>query len=200
MYDGGEFYWGKGGRARADVVPGHEFVGAVVDIDPQVAKDQSLSVGDVVVAEQLLACRTDCWFCQNGMEHKCDRLIIYGQGVDGCMAEYMIYQKGSWIHKVPKELSPITAVLAEPLAVCVRAMERAELNPTDFVVISGCGTIGLGLAAAIQTFYPEISMIILDYRQFKLDIAAKLVKNCRTFNLSDQTVASIVETVRQLSV
>ena len=121
-------------------------------IDPQVAKDQSLAVGDVVVAEQLLACRTDCWFCQNGMEHKCDRLIIYGQGVDGCMAEYMIYQKGSWIHKVPKELSPITAVLAEPLAVCVRAMERAELNSKDFVVISGCGTIGLGLAAAIQHF------------------------------------------------
>ena len=67
------------------------------------------------------------------MEHKCDKLVIYGQGIDGSMAEYMIYQKGSWLHKVPKDLTPTYAVLAEPIAVSVRAMDRAQLNPTDLV-------------------------------------------------------------------
>lgn len=133
MYDGSDFYWGDNGRARRGVIPGHEFVGSVVEIDPTIAREQSIAVGDVVVAEQLLACRDRCWFCKNGMEHKCDQLVIYGQGVDGSMAEYMIYQKGSWLHKVPKEISPIYAVLAEPVAVSVRAVDRADLQPTDLV-------------------------------------------------------------------
>ncbi|CAF1570519.1 unnamed protein product, partial [Adineta steineri] len=68
-----------------------------------------------------------------GMEHKCDRLVIYGQGIDGCMAEYMIYKKRSWLHKVPEGISPTYAVLAEPVAVSGRAMDRAHLKPTDLV-------------------------------------------------------------------
>lgn len=133
MYDGSEFYWGIGGRSRRGVIPGHEFIGLVVNIDPTIAHSESISIGDVVVAEQLLACRDQCWFCKNNMEHKCDKLIIYGQGVDGSMAEYMIYQKGSWLHKVPPELSPTYAVLVEPLAVSLRAMDRAKLQETDLV-------------------------------------------------------------------
>ncbi|CAF4544213.1 unnamed protein product, partial [Rotaria sp. Silwood1] len=49
MYEGSEFYWGIGGRARRGVIPGHEFVGLVVDIDPSIARDQSISVGAVIV-------------------------------------------------------------------------------------------------------------------------------------------------------
>jgi threonine dehydrogenase-like Zn-dependent dehydrogenase len=47
MYEGTEFYWGIGGRARRGVIPGHEFIGSVVDIDPAIARDQSISVGFV---------------------------------------------------------------------------------------------------------------------------------------------------------
>ncbi|CAF1435392.1 unnamed protein product [Rotaria sordida] len=199
MYEGNEFYWGVDGRARRGVIPGHEFVGSVVDIDPSIARDQSISVGDIVVAEQFIACRDQCWFCKNGMDHKCDKLIIYGQDVDGSMAEYMIYQKGSLVHKVPEDLSPTYAVLAEPVAFSIRAIDRAHLKTTDLIVISGCGTIGLGLVAAIETFYPDISMIVLDYFQFKLDLAKIISKKCTTFNLSDKTVSSIADIVRKMS-
>ncbi|CAF4767001.1 unnamed protein product [Rotaria sp. Silwood1] len=199
MYEGSEYYWSINGCTRRGVIPGHEFVGLVVDIDPSTARDQSISVGDVVVAEQFVACRNQCWFCKNGMEHKCDKLIIYGQDVDGSMAEYMIYQKGSRIYKVPENVSPTYAVLAESVAFAVRAMDRAKLKTTDLVVISGCGAIGLGLVAAIETFYPNISMIVLDYFQFKLDLAKSIAKKCTTFNLSDETVSSIVDIVRKMS-
>jgi threonine dehydrogenase-like Zn-dependent dehydrogenase len=63
------------------------------------------------------------------------------------------------------------------------------------VVISGCGTIGLGVLATIETFHPNVSVIILDYLQFKLDIAKSISNRCTTFNLSDQTVASVVSTI-----
>ena len=66
------------------------------------------------------------------MEHKCDKLIIYGQGIDDSMAEYMIYRKGSWLHKVLAELSPTYAVLAEPIAVCERAIESSSLKTNRF--------------------------------------------------------------------
>lgn len=42
-------------------------------------------------------------------------------------------------------------------------------------------------------------MIILDYFQFKLDLAKKIAKKCTTFNLSNQTVASITETIQQIA-
>lgn len=42
-------------------------------------------------------------------------------------------------------------------------------------------------------------MIVLDYIQFKLDIAKSIAKNCTIFNLSDNTVSSIVDFVRNIS-
>ena len=67
------------------------------------------------------------------------------------------------------------------------------------MVISGCGTIGLGVLAAIETFHPNVSVIILDYLQFKLDLAKSISKKCTTFNLSDQTVASVVSKISSLA-
>lgn len=42
-------------------------------------------------------------------------------------------------------------------------------------------------------------MIILDYFQFKLDLAKKISNKCTTFNLSNQTVFSITETIQKLA-
>jgi 3-oxoacyl-[acyl-carrier protein] reductase len=57
----------------------------------------------------------------------------------------------------------------------------------------------LGLVAAIETFYPDVSIIILDYFQFKLDLAKTIAKKCTTFNLSDKTVSSIADIIRKIS-
>jgi 3-oxoacyl-[acyl-carrier protein] reductase len=42
-------------------------------------------------------------------------------------------------------------------------------------------------------------MIVLDYFQFKLDLAKSIAKKCTTFNLSDKTVSSIADIVRKLA-
>lgn len=42
-------------------------------------------------------------------------------------------------------------------------------------------------------------MIVLDYLQFKLDLAKQISKKCTTFNLSDQTVASVVSAIGALA-
>ena len=42
-------------------------------------------------------------------------------------------------------------------------------------------------------------MIILDYFEFKLDLAKSISKNCTTFNLSGQTISSIADNIRKIS-
>ena len=90
-----------GGRAFRGVIPGHEFeltVAKLGSVDAGVTF--GVSVGDRIVVEQLYACRS-CWFCKQGDYHKCDSLALYGQGVHGAMAEFLIVKKGSFVHKVP---------------------------------------------------------------------------------------------------
>lgn len=152
MYKGGDFYWAPGGRARPGVIVGHEFVGTIVQLGRGAenrCRDQGgLHIGDQVVAEQLICCQK-CWFCANGHHNKCDFLKLFGQAVDGAMCDYMIFPETSWIIKTPS-LDPYRAVLAEPLAVSVHAVKDrlgAVVNPNEplFVVVSGCGIIGLGM-------------------------------------------------------
>lgn len=50
---------------------------------------------------------------------------------------------------VPPGLAPEVAALVEPLACCLRGVERAEVNPGDTVAILGVGPIGLMLCACV---------------------------------------------------
>jgi L-iditol 2-dehydrogenase len=50
---------------------------------------------------------------------------------------------------VPPGLRPEVAALIEPLACCLRGVERAEVRPGDRVAILGAGPIGLMLSASV---------------------------------------------------
>jgi threonine dehydrogenase-like Zn-dependent dehydrogenase len=108
MFAGGDLYWGKNGRVLSvPVTPGHEFVGIVDEIGPSEPGREGegripadLKVGDVIVAEQCVPCGKNCWFCQQGFHHKCDSLRVFGQGLDGAMAEMVLLPNQVFIHKV----------------------------------------------------------------------------------------------------
>jgi L-iditol 2-dehydrogenase len=50
---------------------------------------------------------------------------------------------------VPPGLEPEVAAMVEPLACCLRGVERAEIHPGDRVAILGAGPIGLMLSACV---------------------------------------------------
>ena len=50
---------------------------------------------------------------------------------------------------VPPGLEPEVAAMVEPLACCLRGLERAEIAPGDRVVVLGAGPIGLMLTACV---------------------------------------------------
>ena len=53
------------------------------------------------------------------------------------------------LHPVPAGLEPKVAALVEPLACCLRGVERAAVEPGDRVAIVGAGPIGLMLCACV---------------------------------------------------
>ncbi len=53
------------------------------------------------------------------------------------------------LHEVPPALAPEVAAMVEPLACCLRGVERAGVEAGDAVAILGAGPIGLMLAACV---------------------------------------------------
>lgn len=91
-------------------------------------------------------------------------------------------------------LPPHHAVFAEPLAVGVHAVDRADLPACAallpapgtgtvseaapcahrlLVVVAGAGPMGLCVAASARRAFPDAYIVSLDRRPFKLDIAKK---------------------------
>jgi len=53
------------------------------------------------------------------------------------------------LHEVPPGIAPEVAAMVEPLACCLRGVERAGIHAGDTVAILGAGPIGLMLAACV---------------------------------------------------
>jgi 2-desacetyl-2-hydroxyethyl bacteriochlorophyllide A dehydrogenase len=69
-------------------------------------------------------------------------------GIQGAFAEYTKLP-ASQLVRIPDGLSTRVAALAEPLAVALHAMTLARVEPSDRVLVSGAGALGLLLVAAL---------------------------------------------------
>ncbi|RHR21874.1 erythritol/L-threitol dehydrogenase [Clostridium sp. AF19-22AC] len=172
-YHGGVRVWGTAPENRyieAPVIGGHEFVGRVVQFGKNVT---GVNIGDHMVSEQMVPCG-ECRFCKAGYYSMCQRHYIYGfkKEAQGGFAEYMKFSKEGIHHKIPEEMTLEQAVLIEPLACAMHAVERAKIQHNDVVVISGLGAIGLGMVSVARKQQPRL-IIGLDLRQKRLDKALK---------------------------
>ena len=170
---GGVRVWGTSEENRyieAPVIGGHEFVGRVVKYGKNV---KGVKEGDRMVSEQMVPCG-ECKFCKSGYYSMCQRHWIYGfkKDAQGGFAEYMKFNKQGIHHHVPEELTLEQAVLIEPLACAMHAVERAKIQHNDVVVISGLGAIGLGMVSVARKLQPKL-IIGLDLRQKRMDMALK---------------------------
>jgi len=115
-------------------VPGHEIAGYTVDGD-------AFAPGTPVAVEPTISCGT-CPSCRRGQAPTCQRLRLMGISAPGGMQELLSVPAGN-VHPLPHGISPELGALAEPLAVCVRALNRAEAPVGSRVLVLGSGTIGL---------------------------------------------------------
>ncbi len=174
-YHGAAKLWGDdNGRpawAETEVIPGHEFVGEIVELDEDAAARWGVEVGDRVASEQIVPC-WKCRYCLRGQYWMCKPHNIYGfkRATPGAMASYMVYPVDSLVHKVSKEIPPAHAAFAEPLSCALHGVERAGITFEDVVVVAGCGPIGLGMIAGAKT-KGAAHVVALDAFDHKLDLA-----------------------------
>jgi 2-desacetyl-2-hydroxyethyl bacteriochlorophyllide A dehydrogenase len=148
--------------------PGHEYVGRVVEMGEDATAHTGLALGDRAVAEILVPCRR-CWFCHRGLYTHCD-----DPGVCvGSWAEYMRVPVGAILHQVPDDLLPEEGALIEPLACSIHAVNLAQIQLADVVVVAGLGAIGMGVLQVARLKTPH-KLIGLDVDDGLLQIATRL--------------------------
>lgn len=164
-------FWGGDGMpsyCQPPFIPGHEFIGRVVDKGAAVTE---FEIGQRLVSEQIVPCGK-CRYCREGMYWLCDPHDVYGfkNYLNGGMAEYVRLPAGSINHVVPDDLSLESAVLIEPYACSLHAVRRSETTVDDVVVLAGAGTLGLGMVGALRQRNPK-KLIVLDMQDMRLEMA-----------------------------
>lgn len=172
-FDGAPSFWGdetQPAYIKAPMIPGHEFIARVVAKGDAVI---DLEVGDRVISEQIVPC-WDCRFCNRGQYWMCEKHDLYGfqKNVNGGMAEYMKFTKEAINYKVPEDMPIEKAILIEPYACSLHAVQRAQIELGDFVVLSGAGTLGLGMIGAIKKSGAG-TLVVLDLKEDRLELAKK---------------------------
>ncbi|MFD2210851.1 alcohol dehydrogenase catalytic domain-containing protein [Virgibacillus halophilus] len=172
-YGGAPSFWGDEKQPpyiKAPMIPGHEFIGRVVKKGNAVTE---FEIGDRVISEQIVPC-WDCRFCKRGQYWMCEKHDLYGfqNNVNGGMAEYMKFTKEAINYKVPEDLPLEQAILIEPYACSMHAVQRAQIQLGDFVVLSGAGTLGLGMVGAAKRSGAG-TLVVLDLKEDRLELAKK---------------------------
>ncbi|KAL8624902.1 hypothetical protein ACOMHN_016198 [Nucella lapillus] len=121
------------------LVVGHEFSGVIQKVGSDVT---NVKPGDRVAIDSLLACGF-CSHCRRGHSNVCSNHAYVGFGSNhGGLAQRTVTCAHN-VHKIPDSLSFEEAALMEPLAVCVNAVNRADVTLGDSVIVFGSGPIGL---------------------------------------------------------
>lgn len=172
-YHGGIRIWGTSEENRyieAPVTGGHEFFGEVAAAG---SNRSDFKPGDRVVAEQIVPCR-ECEFCRQGKYWMCTGSAVYGfkQHINGGFAEYIRLHKNSIIHRIPDSFTTEQAVLTEPIACGMHAVELADIRHDDVVVIAGLGAIGTSMVNLAGLYLPKM-IIGIDVKDFRLDMGKK---------------------------
>ena len=174
-------FWGDETQpswVKPPFIPGHEFLGKIVEMGKNVTGYQ---LGDRITADQIVPCGK-CRFCKDGHYWMCQPHNIFGfqSENNGGMAEYVRYPKTSVISRVPEDMPLEKALLIEPYGCSKHCVDRAQIGCDDVVVISGAGTLGLGMITYARMKNPK-KLIVLDMVDSRLEKArefgADLVMN-----------------------
>ncbi len=170
MHGAGRF-WGGGDQpswVRPPFIPGHEFLGVIAEAGANV---KGFKIGDRITADQIVPCGV-CRFCKTGRYWMCQPHATFGfqKENNGGMAEYVRYPKTAVLHTVPKDLPLEKALLIEPYSCSKHCVDRAQLTNEDVVVISGAGTLGLGMVTYARMKNPY-RLIVLDMDDSRLEKA-----------------------------
>ena len=125
---------------RPPVTVGHEFSGVVTELGEGVT---GFRVGERVVSETAFSYCGSCKYCREGWYNLCPERRTLGYWYNGIFTNYTVVPAGR-VHRIPDGVSDVAAAMTEPLAcVCHAVFDLCTISPTDVVLVSGPGPIGL---------------------------------------------------------
>jgi threonine dehydrogenase-like Zn-dependent dehydrogenase len=138
-------------------VPGHEFVGEVIDYGP--GSRRSVAPGRRVTSVPIMRAEG---------AHK---VIGYSHECPGGFGELMLLDEDIMI-EVPSDLPDDHAAMVEPIAVGLEHARRGRPEKGDVALVLGCGAIGLGVVAglALAGFGP---IVAADFHEGRRELAIK---------------------------
>ena len=149
---------------------GHEASGIVYAVGPGV---ENFHVGERVVAHNSAPCG-HCYYCKRGDESMCEHLI-QNQFENGAYAEYQLIPApivAMNMFHLPDSMSYKQAALLEPMACSVYGTANCPIEIGDYVVVNGCGPIGLGFVR--MSYLRGAHVIACDMSASRLEAARKL--------------------------
>ncbi|GMV33175.1 zinc-binding dehydrogenase [Chloroflexi bacterium CFX5] len=154
---------------KPPLVLGHEVSGTVAGLGAGVAQWKE---GARVLLPAVYGCG-QCAMCRTGRENICEKMVMFGNNVDGGYAEYMLAPAKDVI-ALPDELPLVeSAIIADAVTTPYHAVvNRGQVKPGDNVVVVGCGGIGLNLVQVASAVGGRV--IAIDVVDSKLEWATKL--------------------------
>ena len=152
-------------------VLGHELAGKIIEMN---GAYQGLAVGQEVVIIPYLHCGS-CGACRQGKTNCCSSLDVLGVHIDGGMCEYISLPTELLL---PAEgLTVDEMAIVEPLCIGTHAVRRVPIGQGDWVAVSGCGPIGVGIIWAAKMQGAKVMALDVDkhrlaFAQDKLGVEA----------------------------
>jgi threonine dehydrogenase-like Zn-dependent dehydrogenase len=136
-------------------VPGHEFVGDVVEVAGVSAAVRKRWVGRRIAGEINVACsaygyKPACEFCRRGLKSHCQRRTVLGiVAHDGAFAEYLALPLVN-LHAIPSNVVDEKAVFIEPLAAACQILEQIPIRKFPEAAVLGDGKLAQLIARVLQ--------------------------------------------------
>lgn len=206
-------YRGKIPQVKDGDIFGHEFMGVVEEVGPQVT---AVSKGDRVIVPFVIACG-DCFFCQMDLHAACETTNpgcgailnkkqippgaalfgyshLYG-GVPGGQAELVRVPKANaGPFKVPDVLDDEQVLfLTDILPTGYQAAVNAGVRPGSRLAIYGAGPVGLMSAACARMLGAE-QIFMVDHHDYRLTYAQQTYGVIPiNFDVVDDPASAIIE-------
>lgn len=164
---------------------GHELAAEILEIDQN---DKGLQQGDKVIVMPYVSCGT-CIACRRGKTNCCSNIKVLGVHADGGMQEVISVRTDLLIQA--NELEYNEMAIVEPLAIGAHALRRSNVQAGDYVVVIGCGPIGIGLMKLAQIMGANV--IALDVNEDRLRYAVDQIGVHYAFNVLEDPAAKISE-------
>jgi L-idonate 5-dehydrogenase len=170
-------YYHHGGfgtvRIREPMVLGHEIAGTIEEVGHDVA---GLAPGQRVAVNPSRPCE-ECRYCREGLHNHCLDMRFFGSAmrfphVQGAFRETLTVDERQAIPVAPT-LTIAEAAMAEPLAVCLHAVNRAGALMGKKILVTGCGPIG-ALCVVAARFGGAAEIVATDVSPFPLQVATRM--------------------------